>query len=131
MARPIVDFPDAILATLGVLRARVASATFGTKAPEEYPTAPAAPYVAVAVDSSTVRYPVTETVSLRLAVWGVDDASGYALARHLRAVLLAYEGGPEVRSYGPLTGPIPTTDPATGSPLSTFTVAARLRPTIY
>lgn len=131
MTRPLVDFPDPMLATLAVLRAAGTAATFGTKTPDAFPAGsiPAPPYAMVAVDASSLRTLVAETVTLRVSVWGTDDVSGYALARHLRATLLAYAGDALVRSYAALTGPVPTHDPDDGKPLATFTVAARLRPT--
>lgn len=132
--RPLVTFADARIATLDLLRERLASyapsATAGTKTPEELGTNyPGAPYVMVALDASAPDpNGVVETVTVRVAVWGESDAAGQALAQTAHALLLAYEGGVDVRSFAERTGPVPTGDPESGSPLSSFTVAARMRP---
>ncbi|MFI7069550.1 hypothetical protein [Micromonospora sediminicola] len=115
---------------LAILRALRPDATFGTKRLEDFPEGdvPALPYGLVALDGTTVAQRVTATAAVRVAVWADDDAAGYDLAEDLHASLLAYEGGPQIRGFGPQLGPIPTTDPDTGRPMSYFTVRARLRP---
>jgi predicted small lipoprotein YifL len=131
MAKPAVVFPDPMLATLTVLRALAPSeATYGTKQPEEFPAdnVPTPPYAMVRTDFQQTAYPVLQTATIRVTVWGASEASGLALAGRLMAYLLSYAGDTEVRGFGDLTGPLPTTDPDTGRPISTFTVAARLRP---
>lgn len=128
-----VMFPDPRLAALTVLRAIAPNdATYGTKPLDAFADAasPTMPYVMVAVDAVFRPRTPLETATIRVTVWHDDEFACNALARTLRANLLAYEGGADVRSFGALTGPIPTSDPDTGTPLSTFTVAARLRPTI-
>lgn len=131
--KPAVTFPDAKLAALPVLRARVpahaAGVTFVTKdyAPDD-PDRPALPYVVVSVDAAFGRYPVTRSATVRLVAHTETDAEAPALAGVCQAVLLAYEGDAAVRGFGELTGPIPTTDPDTGGPVAYVTVAARLRP---
>ena len=129
--RPRVIFPDAMKAALAILRAEplLDGVTFGTKPLDvTSETAPSVPYAAVRLAATFPRYPVGETATLRVSVWAATDAEGLALAQRVRAVLLAHPGNGDVRSFGPLTGPVPTEDPDTRGPLSYFTVAARLRP---
>lgn len=129
----LVRFPDPLSATLDVLRARVpalaAGVTFGTLRPEvKKDGGPRLPYVCLSVDTVTGQYPVVSSAVVRVAVWGTSDAKGLDLARVCHAVLRAYEGDSKVRSFGQGTDPIPTSDPDSGSPLSYFTVSARLKP---
>ena len=131
MTRPLVTFPDARMTTLAVLRAsdRLTGVEFGTKPYDvEAADPPALPYAAVALDGARGQWPVVQVATIRVSVWHETEAEGEALAALVRAVLLAYSGDTDVRSFGELTGPIPTTDPDSGGPLSFFTVAARLRP---
>lgn len=135
--KPAVVFPDARKATLDVIRAALpayveglTASNFGTILPDVEETGgPPLPYVYVAHDGTpSSRYVVTESATIRVVVWHGSDDRALALAQVVRALLLSYEGGPDVRSFGRLAGPLPTTDPASGSPLAYFTVAARLRP---
>lgn len=130
MTRAPIRFHDPRAGTLAVLRALAPAATFGTLRLEDFPEGdvPALPYGLVASDGSFVRQRVTATATVRVAVWGETDAAGYDLADDLHASLLAYEGGPDLYGFGPQTGPLPTTDPDTGRPMTFFTVRARLRP---
>ncbi|RLK22640.1 hypothetical protein DER29_0478 [Micromonospora sp. M71_S20] len=116
--------------TLAVVRALRPDATFGTLRLEDFPEGdvPALPYGLVAADGTFVRQRVTASATVRVAVWAETDAAGYDLADDLHASLLAYVGGPQVVSFRPMTGPLPTTDPDTGRPMTFFTVRARLRP---
>lgn len=126
----LIGWPDPRNATLALLRAAVPGPTYGTKDPDEFPddAKPARPYVKVSVDAEYQTNQALTVTTVRVGVWGADDFTGYALARQLHSALLAYGGGADVRSFGPLTGPVPTQDPDTGEPLCAFTVAARLRP---
>jgi hypothetical protein len=128
MSNLVVAFPDAMLAVLNILRAAMPAIRFGSVQQHETTDKPT-PYVMVRLDGSTVIYPVVETATIRVSVWHSTEADGLALGQRVRAVLCGYPGGSEVRSIAPLTGSIPTTDPDTGLPLSSFTVAVRLRPT--
>lgn len=129
--KPAVIFPDPMLAALTVLRSAHFDVTFGTRLPDDFAPddKPQLPYAVVRVDNVSTRYPVVEQATVRVSVWHNDDAAGLALAQRLRATLLAYPGDTDVRSFAVLTGPVPTSDPESGDPLSYFTVAARLRPT--
>lgn len=128
---PRVTFPDPLLALLTILRAEVPDATFGTRLPEDFDhlTRPGLPYVLIRADATFTRYPIVETATVRVTVWHTTAAAAAALAQRVRAVLLSYPGGPDVRSVAQVSGPVPTIDPEGGTPLSTFSVAARLRPT--
>lgn len=130
---PRTVFPDARLAALEVLRDRVptyaAGIVFVTRDydPDD-PDRPALPYVKVGLDATFGQYPVTRTATLRLVTHATTEAAALDIAGLCQAVLLAYEGGAKVRSFGELTGPIPTTDTTTGGPVAFLTLAARLRP---
>lgn len=127
MSKIIVRFPDPMLATLDVLRPALPAIRFGTVTPEEMPEPPL-PYVMVRLDGSFISDLVVKTATIRISVWHRTEAECLDLAGTVEAVLLGYPGGEAVRSIGPLTGAFPTTDPDTGNPLSSFTVAVRLRP---
>lgn len=129
-----VTFPDPILATLEVLRAKapgyVPGTTFGTVPPSVQREGDRkAPYGMVALDAVSGQYPVHQSATVRVVAYGVTETQALALAQILRAVLLVHEGTGPARSFGELTGPIPSTDPDTGAPIAYFTVAARMRPT--
>lgn len=129
-----VTFPDPVLAVLEVLRAKapdyVPGTTFGTAAPSVQRAGDRkAPYGLVALDAVSGQYPVHMSATVRVVAYGVTEAQTLALAQILRAVLLSHEGGGPARSFGELTGPIPSTDPDTSAPVAYFTVAARMRPT--
>jgi hypothetical protein len=132
--KPSVVFPDAILAALEVLRAQVPGhvpgAAFGTAAPSVQRTGDLkAPYGMVALDAVFGQYPVHQSATIRVVAYGTTEAQTLALAQICRTVLLTHEGGGAARSFGELTGPIPSSDPDTGAPVAYFTVAARMRPT--
>lgn len=136
--KPTLIFPDAMLAVIEVLRDKLADVDasyaqgfkVGTKVPNDKSLdAPSLPYILVRLDGSTLTQQVNEEASIRISVWHKTEAKGLALAQAARAVLLSYEGGAKIRVINPLTGVIPTSDPESGEPLSSFTVAAKLRPT--
>lgn len=135
--KPLVVFPDPQLAVVELLRTKLSAraetfatgATVGTVTPDgEARTLTSAPYVMVRLDATASRYPVDETATIRVSVWHSSEAKSLALGQLCRALLLSYEGGEKIRVATPLTGPIPAGDPESGDPLSTFTVAIRLRP---
>lgn len=128
MSNLAVTFPDAMLAVLNIIRPVMPTVRFGTALFQDTPDKPV-PYVMVRLDGSATSYPVVETATIRLSVWHKTEAEALALAQQLRGVLCGYPGGSHVRSIAPLAGAIPTLDPDNGLPLSSFTVAARLRPT--
>jgi hypothetical protein len=132
--KPVVVFADPIAAALQILRAKVPGhvpgAAFGTVAPSVQRTGDyAAPYAMVALDAVSGRYPVHLAATLRVVAYGATESQTLALAQVCRAVLLADDGTGNARSFGELTGPIPSTDPDNGAPVAFFTVAARMRPT--
>lgn len=132
--KPAVVFPDPLIATLDVLRAgvptHVPGATFGTVPPSAQRSDDAsAPYAFVDLDAVTGQYPVHMSATVRVVAYAATPAQTLALAQVCRAILLSHPGDAAARSFGELTGPIPTTDPDTDAPVAFFTVAARLRPT--
>lgn len=136
--KPRVVFPDPMLAVVNILRTRLASlpssaaatgATVGTRVPVDKTLDKTyLPFILVRLDGSTLNHRVDEEATIRVSVWHDSEAKGIALAQACRAILLSYEGGSEIRVATPLTGVIPTSDPESGDPLSSFTVAVRLRP---
>lgn len=135
--KPSIIFPDAQLAVVETLRERlemvdqsyVAGFTVGTKiASDRSLDNPSLPYILVRLDGSSLTQRVDEEATVRVAVWHTSEAQGLALAQACRALLLSYEGGAKIRVITPLSGAVPTSDPESGDPLSSFTVAVRLRP---
>lgn len=134
MTRLRVVFPDPIMVALGILRAEPSSTyggsvKFGTVFPEDRaPSAQGLPYVRVSVDSRDGFYPVTATAALRVQAWASNEAKTAILAERLKAVLLSHPGDANARGISEGIGPLPATDPDSGSPFSYFTAALRLRP---
>ena len=135
--KPAIIFPDAMKAVVDVIRQQLTqtslpvaqSATVGTRVPVTTAAERSSlPYVLVRLDGSALNRQVDEVASIRIAIWHTTEANGLALAQIIRALLLAYPGDNSIRAINPLTGPIPTSDPESGDPLSSFTVAVRLRP---
>jgi hypothetical protein len=131
---PLWIWGDSQLATLAILRAAPLPAgapvpTFGIRRPAARTFDPALPYVMVANDGETGRTNADQTANVRVTVWAASAEQARLLAAWARAVLLASHGdGTHVRHYSRQTGMLPTTDPDTGNPICSFTVAARLRP---
>lgn len=135
--RPLVNFADAQLVTIELLRALITAdttdvatgAVVGSRLPQGKAETPrVAPYIMVRLGGSSLPSVIEETDTLRVSVWATTEAKGLALAKWCRTQLLAYSGDAEIRGYQPLVGPIPTDDPESGAPLSFFTITARLRP---
>ncbi len=103
--------------------------TFGIRRPKDRTFDPALPYVMVANDGETGRTNADQTASVRVTVWAATAEQVRQLAAWARATLLASTGdGEHVRHFSRQTGMLPTTDPDSGNPICSFTVAARLRP---
>jgi hypothetical protein len=135
--KPTIIFPDPMLAVVEVLRDRlemvdqtyVEGFTVGTKVPADKSIDKKfLPYILVRLDGSTLTQQVNEEATIRISVWHRTEAQGIALAQACRALLLSYGGGAKIRVTKPLTGTIPSSDPESGDPLSSFTVAVVLRP---
>lgn len=137
MSRLRITFPDPLMVALGILRTEPSSSyggsvKFGTVFPEDRPAnAQGLPYVRLSVDSRAGFYPVTATAALRVQVWAVTEAKAQTLAERLKAVLLSHSGDANSRGFSEGIGPLPATDPESGSPFSYFTAALRLRPTPF
>lgn len=136
MAKPFLIFPDPIIETLRVLRGPFLAdpevAATRAKVSRTMPKRTADtvdPDVLVADDGDafTGAWPVSEDVIVRVTVWDADGARAGRLARRARAYLLAYSGDSRVRAYRAATHPLTTTDPDDGTPLSSFTITARLK----
>lgn len=137
MTRLRVVFPDPVMVALGILRAEASSTyggsvSFGTVFPEtRKPAVQGLPYVRISVDSRDGFYPVTATAILRVQVWGKTDDASASLAERLKAVLLSNPGDADQRGFAEGIGPLPATDPDSGSPFAYFTAALRMRPTPF
>lgn len=136
MTPPAIVFPDGQRAVRDLLRSLLAGrseteaqgATVGTRIPSwRSDDAPALPYVAVRLDGTFRDSRLNGRASVRVVVWHRDEGLGVALASLAEGLLLSGHGF-GVRNVGPLTGPIATSDPETGDPMTSFTVTARLRP---
>lgn len=133
---PLTGYADPITETLRILRAgltanSISGVTAGARIPYTRSSeSPSLPYVLVRVDAATSadRNATDERSTVRVAVWGEDEESTYLLARKIRAILLAAPGDAKVRAFTPLAGIVPTSDPESGIPLSSFTVSALMRP---
>lgn len=135
--RPAIFYPDAQLATRNVLRRLLETrpepdaqaATVSTRdAPTDDATTNPRPWVKVAADASS-RGPASATATVRILVYtGTDVGRSIALAALIEALCLAEASSDDIRSLGPITGPVATTDPDTGEPMAAVTLSARLRP---
>jgi hypothetical protein len=134
MSDVLWTFGDPLIGTLAVLRAATApggaAPTWGTLDPDTAATGgPGLPHGVIAADGESSSTNADATATVRVTIWANSPAEARALAAWARAVLLASHGdGATVRHYGRSTGLLPTTDPSTGYPLCSFTVAARLLP---
>lgn len=129
MSKVRVKFPNPRIVALGILRGEFPSAHFGTILPDaRLADDQGLPYVRVSVDGRSGQYPVTAEAAVRVQVWTATEKEGEDLAEEMKAVLLAFPGSAEVRNFAEGVGPLPTTDPDTGNPLSYFTATVRLRP---
>lgn len=134
MTDPLWIWGDSQIATLALLRAAplpvgAPQPTFGIRRPQPRTFDPVLPYFLVANDGETGRTNADQTANVRVTVWAATAEQARQLAAWARAVLLASNGdGEHVRHYSRQTGMLPTTDPDSGNPICSFTVAARLRP---
>lgn len=135
--KPLVVFPDPIVVALRALRedgfladplVAATGATVSRKMPERNADT-VAPSVLVANDgdAGTGFWPVSEDALLRVTVWDRDPVRASALARRARAYLMAHPGAADSRGFARGTTPLPATDPDDDTPLSSFTIIARLR----
>lgn len=86
------------------------------------------PHVHVRSDGSFRSSRLEGRATVRFVVWHRDEGLAQDLALLLEGLLLANPRSPSVRSFSPVSGPLPTSDPDTGEPISFFTLTARLRP---
>lgn len=134
----MIDFSDAILATLTILRPEFPGVTFGFKTPDQYPKGeePDPPYVSVQQATSRINLRLDERATLRILCYADDGPTTNMLARRIRAFLLNYRGGSEVRAYNNAIGPrslgntslygTTASDPDTGLPLASLDIDAFL-----
>lgn len=137
MARPFVVFADPIVEALRVLRgALVIDPDLAESGLTAHRTMPertvdtAAPVVVVTDDgdAGSGYWPVSEDALIRVTVWASSPYRAHYLAGRLRAHLAAYGGDARLRGFTAATRALSATDPDDGSPLTSFTATARLRP---
>ena len=127
-----VTFPDPRRAVRDLLKRLLAArsesfvqgVTVSTKAPT---SSSALPFVQVKSDGRYRDSRLNGRAVVRVLVYHRDEGLGEDLAGLAEALLLD-SSSPEVRGFSPVMGPMPTTDPDTGAPLSYFTITARLTP---
>lgn len=135
MTRPVITFPDAQLVIRDALRAALATRSEPYAAgarvviavpSDQSPDGPR-PVVQVRTDAMSRDARLNGEAVVRVIVWHDDEGAAVQLASLCEALLLA-AAAPGLRSVGPVAGPLPTTDPDTGAPMTVFTIAARLAP---
>lgn len=130
MTRLSVRFPNPRIVAAGILREALPDTVqVGTIDPAKRPAdKQGLPYVRLSIDSRTGFYPVTATAALRVQVWADTEIATEDLAEVCKAILLSYLGDANTRGFREGVGPLPTTDPDSGTPLAYFTAAMHLRP---
>ncbi|QDF14185.1 tail terminator [Microbacterium phage GardenState] len=126
-------FPDPQRATRDALRATLPAygidADVTMSRPSHTPGVPLArPHIRVRTGTPTRDTPASASALVRLTVFDRDEGAAMALAAKVEAILLAEASSSDVRSFGPVSGPVPGTDQDTGEPIALVTVQARLRP---
>lgn len=127
-----ITFPRAGLATRDVLRVILAdaypSATVSTKTLPGGDGDRPIPYVQTRGDGRSRTARLDGRALVRVSVWAEDEGAAEELAALIEALLLDYEGGPEIRGFTAGAGPLTTFDEEAGLWLAFFSITARLRP---
>lgn len=132
---PVIVFPDPQRAVRDLLRSLLASrpeaaAKGVTVAAKPIPGADerrSLPYVQIRSDGKYRNARLDGRATVRVLAYGKDEGLCDDLASLCEGLLLAASSD-EVRGASSVSGPMPTTDPDNGLPLSYFTITARLRP---
>lgn len=132
---PVIVFPDAGLAVRDLLRGLLASraevaakgVTVSTRAIPGADEKRPLPYVQVRSDGKFRNARLDGRATVRVLAYGKDEGLSEELASLCEGLLLAASSD-KVRGASSVSGPLPTTDPDNGLPLSFFTITARLRP---
>lgn len=135
MTRPVIRFPDPRTAVRDVIRELLAErtepealgVTVSTKTASPDDAKRTLPHVHVRSDGSFRDSRLNGRATVRVVVWHRDEGLAQSLALLIEALLLATSSD-RVRGFGSVTGPLPTSDPDTGEPISYFTLTVRLRP---
>lgn len=125
MSAPPIRFPDAQLAARDALRPLVPAATVSTR---DAATGGPRPVIVVRAGAPSRTSRLSADAIVRLSVYAEDTGASIALAADVEALLLAGASSDRIRSFGPLTGPVASTDPDTNEPFALVTLTARLRP---
>ena len=135
MSPAAIRFPDPRLAVRDLARELLADRTepsalgavVSTKTASPDDAKRSLPHVHVRSDGSFRDSRLNGRATIRVVVWHRDEGLAQDLALLLEALLLATTSN-RVRGFSSVTGPLPTSDPDTGEPISYFTLTARLRP---
>ena len=133
MTKPLVIFADPVTVALRVLRGAFAATldagdTITHSLPKrDVDTLTSAVIVADDGDAGTSVKFVAENAILRVSVWDKDAHRAGRIAASARAHLLADPGAADSRGFTGGTRPFVTNDPDDGTPVSSFTIIARLR----
>ena len=135
MSPAAIRFPDPRLAVRDLVRELLAGRTepsalgavVSTKTASPDDAKRTLPHVHVRSDGSYRDSRLNGRATVRVVVWHRDEGLAQDLALLLEALLLATTSN-RVRGFSSVTGPLPTSDPDTGEPISYFTLTARLRP---
>ncbi|WP_158841687.1 hypothetical protein [Saccharothrix deserti] len=88
---------------------------------------PSLPWLLVAEDGHTWRWPAVQRVVVRLTCWHRSEHAAKAAVGLALALLCAPNPAPGVISAAPVTGPLGGLDPHTDQPLATAAAAVRAR----
>lgn len=137
MSAQVIVWENAAAATITVLRATlpirpetyVAGVKIHAHVPSNRTIETGKPLVMARPDGSTVNRRVDNRALVRLTCWHSTEYFAVKLAGLVQGILIAYSGF-EIRSTEFVSGPLPGTDPDTGTPLATCSIAAHMRPNV-
>jgi hypothetical protein len=135
VSRAVIVFPDPRVAVRDLIRELLATraepevvgAVVSTKTASPDDAKRTLPHVHVRSDGNFRNSRLNGRATVRIVVWHRDEGLAQRLALLIEGLLLATTSN-RVRGFGSVTGPLPTSDPDTGEPISYFTLTARLRP---
>jgi hypothetical protein len=123
MSKPLVDYPDPEHVVVDYLADQLVE-TVGVGVPDTHTrTSPA--HLQVAVDGQTWEHPIRTSALIRLTAWAPTRTEAKALCAEAVGLLLSQQQWPA----RPVSGPIPTRDPDTGTELATASLRVGMRTT--
>jgi len=122
MSKPEVTYPDAEHVVVDYLTGMLDGATVGVDVPDDHTrTSPA--HLQVTVDGVTLTHPIQASALVRLTAWAPSRTGAKQLCGLALGLLLGQQEWPTQ----PVSGPIPTRDPDTGTELATAALRIGLR----